>query len=142
MQIVDEMNYFYYHMAMYELKIMNGDDYFKGLSYNSLLYINVIDQTPDCTVSRLAQILHITKSAVTLKINDLEKQGVIVKRRSETDKRISYLTLHPDVKKTLSVYDAVFTNIGKRLTEQYSQEQLDTFGEILHRISEFDWESV
>lgn len=43
MTITDKMNSFYYHMSLYELQMMNGSDYFNGLSYNSLLYINVID---------------------------------------------------------------------------------------------------
>ena len=47
MTITDKMNSFYYHMSLYELQMMNGSDYFNGLSYNSLLYINVIEQLED-----------------------------------------------------------------------------------------------
>lgn len=83
MGIVKEINNFYYHMALYELQVMNGNDYYNGLSYNSLLYINVIEQMKECTVSKMAAVLKITKSAVILKINELVKQGVVVKSRAK-----------------------------------------------------------
>ena len=54
MKLTSKLNDFYYHMSLYELQIMNGGDFFKGLSYNSLLYINVIEQMKDCTASRIA----------------------------------------------------------------------------------------
>ena len=47
MDLVKEINDFYYHMALYELQVMNGNDYYNGLSYNSLLYINVMEQMED-----------------------------------------------------------------------------------------------
>lgn len=97
MTITDKMNSFYYHMSLYELQMMNGSDYFNGLSYNSLLYINVIEQLEDCTVSKLAQALHITKSAVTIKINELVRQKLVLKEQSSMDKRVYYLKLSPEI---------------------------------------------
>lgn len=97
MTITDKMNSFYYHMSLYELQMMNGSDYFNGLSYNSLLYINVIEQLEDCTVSKLAQALHITKSAVTIKINELVRQKLVLKEQSSMDKRVYYLRLSPEI---------------------------------------------
>lgn len=80
MDIVKGVNDFYYHMSLYELQVMNGNDYYNGLSYNSILYINVMEQMKECTVSKIADALKITKSAVTLKINELVKQGVVIKK--------------------------------------------------------------
>ena len=57
MDLVKEINDFYYHMALYELQVMNGNDYYNGLSYNSLLYINVMEQMEECTVSKMADVL-------------------------------------------------------------------------------------
>lgn len=70
MDIVKGVNDFYYHMSLYELQVMNGNDYYNGLSYNSILYINVMEQMKECTVSKIADALKITKSAVTLKKSD------------------------------------------------------------------------
>ena len=105
MDLVKEINDFYYHMALYELQVMNGNDYYNGLSYNSLLYINVMEQMEECTVSKMADVLKITKSAVTLKINELVKQGVVVKKQSEKDKRVYFLELSPHMEQIVGVYD-------------------------------------
>ena len=45
----------------------------------------------ECTVSTLANTLHITKSAVTIKVNELERLGMVTKTRSETDRRVIQL---------------------------------------------------
>ena len=134
MDIVKGVNDFYYHMSLYELQVMNGNDYYNGLSYNSILYINVMEQMDECTVSKIADALKITKSAVTLKINELVKQGVVIKKQSEKDKRVYYLELSPHMEQVLGIYDQVFYKIERELKEKYSQEQLDTFGEVLKTI--------
>lgn len=82
MDLPDKINHFYYHMALYELQLMSGGDFYNGLSYNSLLYLNVIGQMKDCTVSRLADALCITRAAVTLKVNELVKQGLSLENRT------------------------------------------------------------
>lgn len=142
MNITQEINYFYYHMSLYELRLMNGEDFFHGLSYNSLLYVNVIDQMRECTVSRLAEALGVTKSAVTLKINELVRQGIVTKIQSSEDRRIYYLTLSSEMRQLMQEYDIIFGGIERELRKQYSQEQLEQFGQILHTISGYDWNMI
>ena len=108
MKLIDEVNHFYYKMSLYELKIMNEGDFYNGLSYNSMLYLNVIFQTKECTVSKLAESLNITKSAVTLKINELLKDNVVVKEQSQQDKRVFFIKLSPNIEKTFSIYSKSF----------------------------------
>lgn len=139
MDIAEEINYFYYRMALHELQVMNEGDGYHGLSYNSILYLNVIDQIEECTVSKLAQALSITKSGVTLKINELVRQGAVVKTQSEDDRRVHFLTLSPDMKKTIALYDDVLKRIGQKLQSTYSARELALFGEILHTISGYEW---
>ena len=142
MDLVKEINDFYYHMALYELQVMNGNDYYNGLSYNSLLHINVMEQMEECTVSKMADVLKITKSAVTLKINELVKQGVVVKKQSEKDKRVYFLELSPHMEQIVGVYDQVFYKIERELKEKYPQEQLEMFGDVLKTISGYQWRDM
>ena len=130
MTITDKMNSFYYHMSLYELQMMNGSDYFNGLSYNSLLYINVIEQLEDCTVSKLAQALHITKSAVTIKINELVRQ------------KLYYLRLSPEIANIMGLYDEIFQKVESDLRTKYTEEQLELFGDILQTISGYNWRQL
>lgn len=142
MDITNVVNEFYYHMALYELQVMNGDDYFRGLSYNSLLYINVIEQMEECTVSRIAETLHVTKSAVTMKINELAKQGLVIRRQSSQDKRVYYLELSPDMARVMGIYDEVFMKIEKELKKEYTEEELGQFCRIMQSISSYEWRKM
>lgn len=121
MTITDKMNSFYYHMSLYELQMMNGSDYFNGLSYNSLLYINVIEQLEDCTVSKLAQALHITKSAVTIKINELVRQKLVLKEQSSMDKRVYYLRLSPEIANIMGLSMMRYSRKWSQISEQNIQ---------------------
>lgn len=142
MNVTHEINNFYYHMSLYELQLMNGADYYNGLSYNSLLYLNVIEQMEDCTVSKITESLGITKSAVTLKVNELVRQGVVVREQSTADRRVHYLRLSESIGHVFSVYDKVFQKIERKLSEKYTEEQLKNFAEILHTISGYEWREM
>lgn len=142
MNFVNEINHFYSRMSLYELQVMKDGDGFSGLSYNSALYINVIDQMEACTVSKIAQALCVTKSAVTLKINELEKLGAVVRVRSDTDKRVFYIKLSKEMTDVMSFYHGVFGRIGEELKKSYTAEQIALFSEILHQISAFEWRKI
>jgi DNA-binding MarR family transcriptional regulator len=142
LSVVDEINHFYYRMSLHELQMMKGSDAFSGLSYNSLLYLNVIDVTPDCTVTKLADALSITRSAATLKVNDLVKQGVVVREQSQEDKRVNYIRLSPEMSRAMGLYDKLFGQIEAHLKGRYTPQELSLFEEILHEISRYDWRRI
>jgi DNA-binding MarR family transcriptional regulator len=71
MTFADSMNYFYYRSSVSELRTLHGGDYTPGMTYNSMLYLNIIAGTGECTVSKLADILNVSRSAVTIKVNEL-----------------------------------------------------------------------
>lgn len=142
MDITRSINHFYYRMAMCELQVMNDEDYYHGLSYNSILYINIIDQTPDCTASRIAQTLNITRAAVTLKLNELIRQGAVVKEQSKEDRRVYYVRLSPKMRDVMNVYDEIFLKIEEDLKKRFTGEQLDTFSQVLGAISEYEWRKI
>ena len=142
MDLLSEIDRFYYHMALYELRVLNQKDYYKGFSYNSILYLNVISQMESCTTGKLAQALQISAPAATSKVNELIKQGAVRKTQSEDDKRVFYIKIHPDMEKNFSIYNHVFRNIEHELRKSFSEEQLLSFSEILRAISQYDWKDI
>lgn len=139
MDFLKEINHFYYQMSLKELQLMNESDYFHGLSYNSLLYLNIIAEWENCTVSTLADLLNITKSAVTIKVNELVKQGFLVKTQSSTDKRKFHLKLSDHTNEIFYNYDTIFNAIDADMKAIYSPEQIDLFCQMLHTVSSLDW---
>ncbi|QSX06400.1 MarR family transcriptional regulator [Sedimentibacter sp. zth1] len=90
--IRDVMKKFHHDIAINDLKILYKCNAKSKLTYNSLMYLDIIGgKNGKYTASDIAKILHIEKPSVTQKLNILEKAGYIYKKQSEEDKRIFYL---------------------------------------------------
>ena len=80
MKLRKALNTFYYSTALCDLRLMNKQIVDENITYNSLLYMDIIyTMNGTCTVSKLAEMLHVSKPGVTAKINELLRQGVITK---------------------------------------------------------------
>ena len=98
MDLRDSLNRYYYDVTVSDLRQISrtgGGE----LSYNSIMYLDVISYQRaqgECTVSTLANTLHITKSAVTIKVNELERLGMVTKEsptlfRNDVNRHISQI---------------------------------------------------
>lgn len=123
-------------MAINTLRLMNSKSIYPDITYNSLLYLDIISYKENCTVSFLADALHISKSAVTIKVNELMKQGFITKTQSQHDKRINYLTLNEAITKEYQGQDCEVMQSIQNIEQNYSQKEINTFREILKIISD------
>lgn len=135
MILKDSINHFFYSLTVNELQLMNEKFKTLNITYNSLLYLDIISYTPKCTVTYLAQALCISKSAVTLKINEMVKLGLIEKRQSEIDKRVFYLELSKDVEEIYLQYDKALLSAIEHVNQKYSEEEKDIFSRILNDIA-------
>ena len=142
MKFLDSINHFYYQMSLRELRMMKDSGSDREITKNSMLYLDVISQNERCTVSKLADLLGITKSAVTMKVNELVKRGFLIKTQSETDKRVFYLTLHPEIQDIYDRYDNIFTAIGRKMAGKYAPEELSLFCRMLLDVADCEWEGL
>ena len=133
------MNYFYYRTSINELRWMNeGNEGGGGLTYNSLLYLNVIAYTPDCTISKLAEIVRITKPAVTIKVNELVRRGCVIKEQSATDRRVFYLHLSPSQEMVYGMYDRLGADTEQMLLTRYCADDLELFSKMLRDVADYE----
>jgi len=109
---------------------------------NNLSYLDLIEGLDQPTISKLSEILGVTKSAVTMKIAEFEKKGYVIKRVSEKDKRVKYLELSESMKAIYKAYEAIDEDIYREIEEKYSVEAVSNFCEILDFISDKIIESV
>lgn len=134
MILKDTINHFFYTMSVNELQLMNEKFKDLNITYNSLLYLDLISQMPNCTVTMLSQALHISKSAVTLKVNELVKQGLLLKQQSEKDKRIYYLLLKDEINEIYTQYDKALYKAIENVNTHFSIEEQEVFSKILKEI--------
>ncbi|REK76879.1 MarR family winged helix-turn-helix transcriptional regulator [Paenibacillus paeoniae] len=133
MKLLDELHRFYYDMTLSELRSMNDNSTYPNITYNSLLYLDLISYKEDCTVSYLADALHISKSAVTIKVNELIKQGFLTKTQSEKDRRVYYLSITPEVEAEYKQHDKRVLHAAKALEQNYSEAELSLFQRMLEQ---------
>lgn len=138
MDLRDSLNRYYYDTTVCDLRQLSRSGGGE-LSYNSIMYLDVISyqhQQGLCTVSTLAATLRISKSAATIKVNDLEKLGLVTKTRSQRDRRVVHLNVTPQVYQSLRAYDAPFQRAARAVEEAFSQEEIAAFCAILDRFTQ------
>ena len=113
-----------------ELRRM-GEGPLGNMGFQDMLYLDIIHYGDGCTASYIADTLGIARSAVTVRLNRLERNGWIKRTKSETDRRQYTLSLTGDA---LEAYDSMVSGREKalrELREHYSDEEVDRFMEML-----------
>jgi len=123
--------HFFKVLDIHDLKATRHSSYYDNLSFNTSKYLNVISFSDRNTVSDIAQALGITKSAVTIKMNELEKQGLIKRVQSKDDKRIFYISLTDCVNNEWKKSDIIFDAMFEQTSKNFNQKDLDTFNDIV-----------
>lgn len=135
MEIRDSLNQFYYDTTVSDLRQLSrtgGGE----LSYNTIMYLDVISyQAGYCTISTLAETLHISKSAATMKTAELAKLGLLERTRSDADRRVVFLKLSEPAAQALSAYDRPFERAVRLVESQFTSRQIETFCHILETFS-------
>lgn len=131
MNLAKVMDQFYYNMALTELRLINENKMYANITYNSMRYLDFIVYTENCTVSRLADLFCVSKAAVTIKVNELCRMGLVEKVQSEEDRRIYYLTVPPHVAEEYARYDRILVRAAERLEGKYSKQEIEQFCKML-----------
>ena len=138
MNLRDSLNRYYYDTTVADLRQL-GRTGGGTLSYNSIMYLDVISyqhQQGGCTLTTLADTLHISRAAATIKVGDLVKLGLVEKTRSQADRRVVYLNVTDMVASALRAYDGPFERAVQLVEARFKKEEIDTFCEILDTLSQ------
>ncbi len=133
-KVLDKLSH---DMSLSELQQVYANRSGTDLSYHDMLYLNIIMAHPNkYTSSQIADLLKITRPAVTQKINELTKKGYIVRTQSKKDKRIFYLATHPEKTIYTEKDIQIELKISKQLTDKYGEEKVDLMCEMLEYLSD------
>ena len=131
----DAVNEFYYNMTVCELQSAHTDVLYQDISYHSMMVLDLIAYTDHCTVSALAKALHVSKSAVTMKVNELVRRGLVVKTQDHMDRRVHRLSVHPEVRQRSLAFDRMLERAEEQLRQVYSAQECEQFCRMLCDIS-------
>lgn len=143
MDLRKSLDKFYYSTALCDLRLMNKQFVDENITYNSLLYLELIfTMNGKCTASQIADLLHISKPAVTLKINELIRKGLVTKEPDPKDRRKNCLFVNEDAIPKYKVYRMQDNEAIKRITEKYTSEDVSKFCDMLDMISQINFEEI
>ena len=138
-----ELDAFYRSTALCDLRLMNRQFVDQNITYNSLLYLELIySMNGKCTVSKIADMLYISKPAVTLKINELVKQGFVSKTPNPKDHRQNFLSVNQETLPLYRIYARQDDLAVQKISAQFSQEDIEKFCEMLQIITNINFEEM
>ncbi len=142
-KLTKALNKITHDTAIYELKRLYSHNKKSELSYHDTLYLNIIEAHPnEYTSSQIADLLKITRPSVTGKINQLCKKGYIVRRQSETDKRVFYLSINPDSPKDYETAAGYEDELERGILEKFGEEKVDMLCEMIEYLSGLMFENT
>ena len=136
MEMKAALDRFYYELTLSELRLMNESPVLPNISYKSLLYLDVIEMMPDCTVSALAEAMRVSKPAVTMKVGELIRRGLVEKRQSERDRRVYHLRVKPEAMAEYWSYDRAMRKAIGVVQDRFGRRDVDMFCSILHAFAD------
>ena len=122
-KVIDDL---FYNLTLSEIKITNEKQ--DELTQNTMLYKKIIcKESGKHTISSIAKLLSVATTAVTQKVNELEKKNYITRQQSLEDKRISYLCRVDKECKCLEEELKRDKYVLEKLKEKYSEKELENF---------------
>ncbi|MCC7557775.1 MAG: winged helix DNA-binding protein [Methanobacteriaceae archaeon] len=114
-------------------EILTGD--LKEYTLRQLYYIELINKYENISISEISRMLEVKKSTVSIAINHLIEQGIVIKVQSTTDKRFYFLKLTPKGKNIIKIHMQVHKNAIKRILEILNKEEVDNFIKIVNKLT-------
>ncbi len=141
-ELTKAMTKFYHDLSIAELRLQNGLQGQTKLTYNDLLYIDIIRAYPGkYTSTQIADMLCVSRPSVTKKIKDLMRKGYVTREQSPNDKRIYYLFVVENT--CIDFYDeALKQKLSDKLQAKYSENDIKNLCETLAIISDIFLEEI
>lgn len=124
-------------IGLFNLMRRNGDQFARYIGRNNAQYhvMVIIAETPDATVSQIAQLMNVTSQFVTIEVGKLIKDGIVVKRHNETDGRSSFLNLTPKGRNLLRELGPLRCRANDMHFRSLTEDRARILREIIHTLT-------
>ncbi len=114
-----------FHLTESELKVFSSNDYY---------YLTTIYYMNQPNFSQVAEVLNLTKPAISALVRKLIQLGLIEKKQSEEDKRIFYLSVTQKGKSIIDGDEELYKNFDLLIKNLASKEQYKLIETLLDQI--------
>lgn len=107
-----------------------------GLTFPQMIVLMDLDENEgSSTMQTLAQHLHQTGGAMTNLVDRLFNAGLVTREAVPQDRRIVQVVLTDEGRARIKELNTLFTNEHKRISEALSDDELEQFIHVLHKLS-------
>ena len=110
---------------------------FKDVSIKEMHTIDVIGTMPNATPSDISKELLVTLGTVTTSLNNLERKGYIVRRRSSIDRRVVHLSLTKKGRLLYRLHKRFHNRMVMQVVEGMSPEEKNAMQKGLQNLYNF-----
>ena len=110
---------------------------FSDATLKEMHTIDIIGKHKRVTPTEIARELLLTLGTVTTSLNKLEEKGYIERERSESDRRVVYITLTKRGKQLYKLHQAFHKKMVLTIIEGMTESETKAMGEGLVKLHEF-----
>ena len=143
MELRKALDRFYYSEALCDLRMMNRKMLDDNITYNNLLYLELIyTMEGKCTASKLAELLYLSKPPVTAKVNELIRKGFVIATPDPKDHRQHLLTVNEEKLPKYKFHSRQDKSAIDKVRASFTPEEIAKFCQMLDMISEVSFEEM
>ena len=135
MDLLKDMEKLYAMIVANEFRSSSKDGSI-GWGYSTLVYLSVIRSLGSCTITQLAQALHLSKSTVSLKVDSMETDGLLEKVRRADDRRKVSIRLTDAAENLGKGYNGPYNRAAKRVKEEFTEDECQTIHKYIRVLAE------
>jgi DNA-binding MarR family transcriptional regulator len=123
-------------LGLANLMRFNADHFARYIGRNNAQFhmMIIIADTPDATVSRIAQLMNVTSQFVTIEIGKLIRDGIVARRQNERDRRSSFLNLTSKGKNLVRELVPVLRRANDTMYRSLTEERAKILTEIIETL--------
>lgn len=118
-----------------EKAIITGE--YKDISNNDMHIIEAVGLGSGRAMSAIAKQLNITAGSLTISMNNLVKKKYAKRERSETDRRIVYISLTPKGKKAYHHHEDFHRQMTQAVLSRLQEEEIPVLTRMLEGLDSF-----
>lgn len=111
---------------------LRGRDHAPGeLTHAHIRSLHALGAQGELTAGQLAKSADLNPASVTAMLDQLEQAGIVARRRSETDRRVTNVSLTPHGRELLDAKTAKWTALWSERLASYSDDELATAARVM-----------
>jgi DNA-binding MarR family transcriptional regulator len=108
-----------------------------GLSHNQVRALFQLANEEEVTAGCLAKTAELSPASMTAMLDQLEKDGMVVRRRSEEDRRQVIVSLTESGREKMAVKRAHWNERWLELLAEHSESEIESAGRVMRTVAGF-----